>query len=191
MNGKQEGPKVTDKDVETFLSFLDKQSSAQKSVQPTPPFYSKLSELFGDEAWATNLKLADMFLFWQATTHHDQVLSDSRYANNRLQMLDLARSDDSTHFAGLHKANAAAHFGRDLASNKERGDMAYDRQWNVDEVANLVIQSDNFKTAVWQLLAGLMAKLAAKSGEGDPETIPATGNVPTSSGARSAKKRKR
>lgn len=81
----------------------------------------------------------------------DKVLSDAQQHDNQRQVIANQALQNAVETANLTAKQAVRH-----------ADLAIDRQWNVDEVAQLVAQTSTFKDAIAAAVAAAVAEVVQK-----------------------------
>jgi hypothetical protein len=126
-------------------------------------------EIGMDEAWKVNMKqMAEM---WAANIkrtydeyqqvslegiknqqkYQEKVLSDAQQHDNARQVIANQALQNAVETANMVSKQAVRH-----------ADIAIDRQWNVDEVAQLVAQTSTFKDAIAAAVAAAVNEALAK-----------------------------
>ena len=115
-------------------------------------------EIGKDEAWFANVKRTyDEFLeislagTRQNRVHFDKVLSDAQQYDNARQVMANQALQNSVETANMVAKQAVRH-----------GDLAIDRQWNIDEVSNLSAKSGVQADTIVATMAVLVARELSK-----------------------------
>lgn len=127
-------------------------------------------EIGMDEAWKANMKLMFDFTFANMKRTYDEyqqaslesikqnqsyvqkVLSDAQQNDNARQGIANQALQNSVETANMISKQAVRH-----------ADLAIDRQWNVDEVAQLVANTSTFKDAIAAAVAAAVNAALTKS----------------------------
>ena len=116
-------------------------------------------EIGKDESWSANLKkLFDEFLQAEMESIHrnrtiiDKLLSDAQQNDNARQNIANQALQNAVETANMTSKQAVRH-----------GDLAIDRQWNVDEqglAVKAIVQSQTFKDAIAATVAAVISETA-------------------------------
>lgn len=140
----------------------EKNESKQTGKQDSERGY----EIGMDEAWKANLKMLFDFTFANMKRTYDEyqqvslegIKNQQKYQEKVLsdaQQFDNARQNIANQ--SLQNAVENANFLAKAALRHQ--DLAVDRQWNVDEVAQLVAQTSTFKDAIAAEVASKIADI--------------------------------
>jgi len=122
-----------------------------------------------DEAWKTNMKaVTDLFISNMKRTYdeyqHESLESIKRNRSYIDKVLSDAQQNDNTRQNIANQALQNAVETANMVSKQavRHGDVAIDRQWNVDEVSQLVAKTPVFLDAIAAAVAATVNKNLAK-----------------------------